>query len=166
MTSKSYVKYFLVFSCLITAFIASCNPVDKKARAENEEIEKYFATNPSLDFVLYNSGLYYCELEAGSGLQAKVHDSAFIKHTVKYLNGTTIYTNVGTNDTLKQPVNEGWLLPGFDEGLTHMREGGKSLMLLPSYLAYGPKGFQTVPGYTPLLIEVNLVKIKPYPFAR
>lgn len=156
---------FVLFSFLLV-FLWSCNLVDKRARAEREEIEKFLADNPSLDFVLCSSGLYYYEEETGTGLQAKTHDSVFVKHSVKFLNGTIIYTNIGTPDTLKQTVNEGWLLPGLDEGLTYMREGGKSIMILPSYLAFGQSSSPTVPGYSPLLVEVSLVKVKPYPFTK
>ncbi|MFZ0281972.1 MAG: FKBP-type peptidyl-prolyl cis-trans isomerase [Bacteroidales bacterium] len=166
MKRLSSFHYLLIFSGIIITWITACDPVDKRAKAENEEIARYFANNPSLDFVQYNSGLYYCEVEAGSGPQVKTHDSAFIKHTIKFLHGTIIYTNIGKDDTLKEPVNEGWLLTGFDEGLSYMHEGGKSILLLPSYLAYGPGGSQEVPGYTPILIELNLVKVKPYPFTR
>jgi FKBP-type peptidyl-prolyl cis-trans isomerase len=41
-----------------------------------------------------------------------------------------------------------------------MREGGKALFLMPSKLAYGSAGYYSIPGYTPLLFEVDLVKVK------
>jgi FKBP-type peptidyl-prolyl cis-trans isomerase len=41
-----------------------------------------------------------------------------------------------------------------------MREGRKALFLMPSKLAYGSAGYYGIPGYTPLLFEVVLVKAK------
>jgi peptidylprolyl isomerase len=83
-----------------------------------------------------------------------------------YLSGSVLYSNLETDDTLKVLVNEGYLLAGFDEGITYMHVGGRALLLLPSSLAYGASGYMGIPGYTPLLIDVHLVKLKPYPFAR
>jgi hypothetical protein len=43
---------------------------------------------------------------------------------------------------------------------TYMREGGKALFLMPSKLAYRSAGYYSIPGYTSLLFEVDLVKMK------
>jgi FKBP-type peptidyl-prolyl cis-trans isomerase len=43
-----------------------------------------------------------------------------------------------------------------------MKEGGKGRFLVPSSLAYGQAGiWGIVPGYTPLVFEVNLISVKP-----
>ncbi len=60
-------------------------------------------------------------------------------------------------------VAEGYLIAGFDEGILYMKEGGKARFLIPSSLAYGPGGYYTIPGYTPLLFDVELVKVAPGP---
>ncbi len=62
------------------------------------------------------------------------------------------------------PVAEGYLIAGFDEGISYMKEGGKATFLLPSSLAYGSAGLlYQLPGYTPLLYDVELVKVSPGP---
>ncbi len=40
-----------------------------------------------------------------------------------------------------------------------MKEGGKAILLIPSSLAYGPYGQNSIPGYTPLLFEVELIDV-------
>jgi hypothetical protein len=127
---------------------------------ENELIQKYITDNPSVPFQLKASGLYYSDLIIGLGAAPVTHDLAYIKYTGKFLNGIVIDTNVGRNDTLISPVNEGYLIPGFEEGITYMRVGGKAQFLVPSKLAYGSAGYYTIPGYTPILYEVDLVKLK------
>ena len=53
------------------------------------------------------------------------------------------------------------MIQGWNEGLQLLRPGGKALMLIPSELAYGEKGF---PGFispnTPLAFEVELLEIE------
>jgi hypothetical protein len=128
---------------------------------EEIKIQNYVNSNPALSFQLKPSGLYYSDRIIGTGLSVASHDIAYVKYTGKFFDGTVFDTNVGTPDTLIFPVNEGWLIPGFDEGVLYMKEGGKALFLLPSNLAYGETGFYSyVPGNTPILFEVDLVKLK------
>jgi len=166
MTKVKFMRTKILLTGTLLFAIVSCNLSEKVVNNEEEQITEFLALNDTILFQHTASGLYYADLVAGTGSQAVTHDSAFIKHTIMYLNGSVLYSNVDTNDTLKVPVNEGFLLTGFDEGLTYMHEGGRTLLLLPSSLAYGETGYMGVPGYTPLLIDVQLVKLKPYPFAR
>jgi FKBP-type peptidyl-prolyl cis-trans isomerase len=106
------------------------------------------------------SGLYYCDSVVGTGLRATTHDEAYVKYTGKFLDETVFDTNVGKVDTLFFPVNEGWLIPGLDEGITYMNAGGKAILLLPSNLAYGIAGYYPViPGNTSVIYEVYLVRL-------
>jgi len=158
------LKYLLLSGLIIT--IASCNEKFKKyAEEEISKIEEYLAKNSSLNFDLKTSGLYFLELEAGDGLQANTHDTAYVFYTLKLLDGTELDSNVGTVDTLIFPVNEGYLITGFDEGVTYMKEGGKAIFLIPSSLAYGTTGdyYGTIAGYTPLLFDVVLSHVKQGP---
>ena len=92
-----------------------------------------------------------------------MHDTAYLKYTEKFLDGTIYDTNVGTTDTLIRPVAEGWIVYGIDEGITYMKEGGKTTFLVPSKLAYGASGSYSIPGYTALLFDIELVRVKPGP---
>jgi FKBP-type peptidyl-prolyl cis-trans isomerase FkpA len=46
-----------------------------------------------------------------------------------------------------------------------MAVGGKSTLLIPSNLGYGPAGstYGIIPGYTPLLFDIELVRLKAVP---
>jgi FKBP-type peptidyl-prolyl cis-trans isomerase FkpA len=143
--------------------LPSCDPSKKLEKEEVAMIENYLNSNTNLNFELKSSGLYYLDLVVGDGRQAVTHDTAYMKYTGKFLDGTVFDTNVGDADTLIRPVNEGWLIPGYDEGMTYMKEGGKALFLIPSKLGYGSQGWYAIPGYTPVLFEVEMVKIKPGP---
>lgn len=163
MIRKNYQFVYTLFFGLFLVLLASCNNTKKYEREEETTIQNYLNSNPSLNFELKPSGLYYLDVEIGSGIQAETHDTAFVKFTMKFLDGTVYDTNVGTDDTLIFPVNEQIWPAGFDEGITYMREGGKAMFLMPSKLAYGGAGTYGIPGYTPLLFDIELVLIKPGP---
>jgi FKBP-type peptidyl-prolyl cis-trans isomerase FkpA len=160
MIRKGSLITVVVLSALIVLTVESCDPAKKYEKQEQENIDKYITDNPNLSFTKKTSGLYYYELVAGTGIMPVKHDTAYVKYTGKFLNGTIFNTNVGKADTLKVPVDEGWVIAGFDEGITYMKVGGKSTFMIPSYLGYGSSQYYSIPGYSTLLFDVELVKVK------
>lgn len=157
MFKKSITLSFIpVFLMVI---MISCDITKKKEKEEEETIAGYLQSNPNLQFERKESGLYYLDVQQGSGIQVVNGDTVFVKYTGKFLDGYIFDSNVGKNDTLKFAVNKGVVLQGFDEGIMYMREGGKSMFLIPSYLGYGQSGY-FMPSYTPIVFDVELVKIK------
>ena len=153
---------------MLSGFIAlislvSCDPTLKTDDLEAKEkldISNFILNNDTIDFVRKSSGLYYFDLVAGTGAQAETHDTAYVFYAIQYLTTQIFETNFGTTDTLIFPVNEGKLLLGFDEGITYMNEGGKSLFVAPSNLAFGTQGNYYISPYTPFLFQIYLVKLK------
>ena len=160
MLKKSINPLSVIVAVVFLMTVVSCDPTEKREREEEEAIAGYLAGNPTLLFEQKASGLYYIELLPGSGPQAVKGDTAYVKYTGKFLDGTVFDTNVNKDDTLKFAVNEGYVLQGFDEGVTYMSQGSKAVFLLPSFLAYGTSGY-FMPSYTPVIFDVELVKITP-----
>jgi FKBP-type peptidyl-prolyl cis-trans isomerase FkpA len=163
MKIKNNLTIFLFLTAILVISLWSCDPSKKLEKEENAKIQEYLSSNSNLNFIKKPSGLYYLEVLAGTGLPVATHDTAYIKYTGKFLNGTVFETNTESTDTLIRPVNEGWLISGLDEGLTYMREGGKSMLLIPSKLAYGPSGYYFIDGWTPLIFDIEIVRIKSGP---
>ena len=164
MIGKNYKKIALVLTTVILFLLVSCDPSKKYEKAENEAIQNYLKANSTLNFVLQPSGLYYLEVVAGKGISPVTNDSAFVKYTGKFLDGTIFESNASSGTAYGFIV--GTRIEGFDEGLTLMKVGGKSTFLIPSKLAYGSYGSSAansyIGGYTPLLFDVQLVKVVPY----
>ena len=155
----------LLLATILVFTLDSCSPEKRFKKEEMELIYDFLAKNPDLAFEQKESGMYYLEILQGSGEFAKKSDTAYVKYAGKFLNGTIFDTNIGTTDTLIFLVDRGLLLPGFDEGITYMKKGGKATFILPSDLAYGIRGFYSmtgysINGYTPLLFDVTLVDLK------
>jgi peptidylprolyl isomerase len=160
---KKYYKSILLFATAgLLISLVSCDPAKKYEKAEKESISNYLAANSADTFNLETSGLYYHDVLVGTGRTPIAHDTAYVIYTGRFLNGNTFDTNVG-GANLVFPVAEGYLIAGFDEGVTYMKEGGKATFLIPSSLGYGSQGYYTIAGYTPLLYDVELVKVVPGP---
>jgi len=149
----------LVVAGLIVSLV-SCNPASKYEKTEKEAISNYLNTHPTDTFDLKESGLYYRDVVTGTGLQPQLHDTAYVIYTGKFLNGSTFDSNV-SGKQLIFPAGEGLMIAGFDEGIMDMKARGKAQLLVPSKLGYGTQGYYTIAGYTPLLYEVELVKVIP-----
>jgi peptidylprolyl isomerase len=51
------------------------------------------------------------------------------------------------------------MIPGFEEGITYIQEGGKILLIIPYYNAYGKQGRPgAIPPYSDLVFEIELLK--------
>lgn len=164
MIRKNKKVILLFITALVLVTLVSCNPSKKYEDEEKASIQNYLSQNSDKNFVLKPSGLYYLDVITGTGDIARKHDTAYVKYTGMFLDGTVYDSNseiYGITDTLIFPVDEGWKITGFDEGITYMRVGGSATLLIPSSLAYGAAGFYPyIPGYSPLLLDIQLVKVK------
>lgn len=162
MIKKFAQTFAFILAATLMISLVSCNPARKYEKDEATSISRFLSSNDTITFSHQPSGLYYHEVLAGTGRSPIAHDTAYVYYTGTYTNGTVFDTNVG-GAVLKFPVGEGLMIPGFDEGVTLMKEGGKAIFLLPSDLAYGTQGYYTIPGYTPLVFQVYLFKVAPGP---
>jgi FKBP-type peptidyl-prolyl cis-trans isomerase FkpA len=152
------ILFFLTVILLIT--LVSCDTSKKFRDQEKAVIESYLASHPNLNFVLKPSGLYYLELQAGTGLAPLTNDTIYIKQTVQFLDESYHYNGHGAIDST---IIDELMIDGYKEAICYMREGGKSMFLIPSKLAWGTIGYYDIPGYTPLLYNVELVHVRTVP---
>jgi hypothetical protein len=147
---------------LILIFLTTgCLSDESWERHERQQISDYLKNVPDTAYILKPSGLYYFELHTGTGASPVVNDTAYFKYKGTFLNGVAFDSVSTVKDPYEYIIGSGFLVSGVDEGLKYMKEGGKARLLTPSKLAYGRDGIPIIiPGYTPLLWEIELVKVK------
>jgi FKBP-type peptidyl-prolyl cis-trans isomerase len=58
-------------------------------------------------------------------------------------------------------LGRGQVIPGWDEGLLGMREGGKRQLHIPAELAYGEQGSPpTIPPNSALIFDIQLLNVE------
>jgi FKBP-type peptidyl-prolyl cis-trans isomerase len=165
MIRKNKRTILLIVTGLVLVTLAACDPSKKYRQEEEATIQNYLSQNSDKNFELKPSGLYYREVQVGTGVMPVTNDTVYLKYSEKFLDGTVFNYNLkdGATDTLIFPLNNGWVIQGLDEGINYMRVGGSATFLLPSDLAFGTAGsYPYIPGYTPLLFEVQLLRVKSY----
>jgi len=91
----------------------------------------------------------------GRGDTVKVHYTGWLE------DGTKFDSSVDRDDPFSFPVGVGYVIKGWDEGVTGMRIGGKRKLIIPSDLGYGSHGAgDVIPGDATLIFEIELLEIK------
>ncbi len=108
------------------------------------------------------SGLEYIELQAGAGPMPQKGDKVAVHYTGKLQNGRIFDSSRDRGQPIEFPLGTGRVIPGWDEGIGLMHEGGKARLIIPPHLGYGARGAgSAIPPNAPLIFEVELVAVKP-----
>ena len=157
---KRKVSLIVVGLVSLTLIVTmSCNPARKYEKDEADLIQQFLNGN-SAGVQVKESGLYYWETAAGTGELPVAGDSVFVRYTGSFVGGKVFDSNVD-KDPYVFALGSRAVIDGFDEGISYMKKGGKAKILLPSKLGYGVLGAWGIPGYTPLVFDIELVNVKP-----
>ena len=131
----------------------------EKLIAEEKIILKQYAKENNLKITETSSGLFISIIKEGTGQQAKAGDNVSVHYTGKLLNGKKFDSSVDRGTPIRFQVGVGQVIRGWDEGISTMKVGEKSIFLIPSPLAYGDRDMGEIPPNSPLIFEVELVEI-------
>ena len=106
-----------------------------------------------------NTGLIAQDETVGTGAEAVSGSLVSVQYTGKLQNGTVFDTSVG-RAPIQFPLGQGYVIPGWEQGILGMKVGGKRLLIIPPNLAYGDKDNGPIPANSTLIFEVELVGVK------
>jgi len=100
----------------------------------------------------------------GTGAEAVAGAQAEVKYVgVLYDSGEEFDSSWSrsADETLPFQLGAPGIIPGFDQGVTGMKVGGRREVVIPSDLAYGPSGQGPIPPGATLVFVIDLVEITP-----
>lgn len=127
------------------------------APAYNEEQLTAYIAEKMLEVTKTASGMYYTITEMGNDTMPMASSNVSVNYVGYFLDGTEF----DANDPSLGPARFGLdqVIQGWTEGIQLYGVGGKGTLLIPSQLAYGASGQQSIPPHTPLLFDVELVSV-------
>lgn len=172
--TKSFLWYLLVAVAVSILTLVGCQSNAKKTTPVSTPIPAtptVLSTTQVTDqttVVLTGSittqdGLQYLEEVPGDGPSPEVGDVVVMNYKVSLPDGTELYNTFKSNQTSSAVWGHHQLLPGWEEGIGLMKQGGKAKFVLPPELAFGAQGNDSVPPNSQIIMEVELVSVKPAP---
>lgn len=176
---------FTIWACVCMALLlASCDKTqtfDDQWKTANEAIFTKMSTTSGYTKITsqsHNGDILYKVLKSGTGATPLFTDKAKVLYTVYYKkdwNKADTYID-GDNNLIRNKkivdstsdrgnipseftINDVNLRDGFATALQHMKVGDKWEVWVPWKLGYGAAGNSSIPGYTTLVFEMELVEI-------
>ncbi|MEE8580069.1 MAG: FKBP-type peptidyl-prolyl cis-trans isomerase [Myxococcota bacterium] len=123
------------------------------AACAEDESEK-----PKEKTVTTDSGLTITELRPGTGAYPTRTSLVEVHYHGTLADGKVFDSTVDRGEPARFPLNR--VIACWTEGVAMIREGGKSRLVCPPQIAYGPSGRPpTIPPGATLTFEVELLKI-------
>lgn len=133
---------------------------EEQARAEQmgAEGQAFLAENAQRPEVqVTESGLQYEVLKAGEGAIPSRSDKVRVHYHGTFTDGKVFDSSVQRGQPAEFPV--GGVIPGWVEALQLMPVGSKWKLFIPQELAYGARGAGSIPPYSTLVFEVELLDV-------
>ena len=156
-----------IFLAVMAAAMVGClstptTEQDTKA-AENDLQLQDFIKVYKLTATKAASGMYYYYTNQNPGGRSpQVGDLITVQYSIQNLSGVVLdSTSKAKNQSLTYAYSfESGISTLFYQGISLMKEGEKFVMLLPSQLAFGSNAYTNLPAYSPIRVELTLLKVR------
>ncbi|QOY94635.1 FKBP-type peptidyl-prolyl cis-trans isomerase [Massilia sp. UMI-21] len=98
----------------------------------------------------------------GTGAEAVSGKTATVTYTL-WLYSVSATDHKGTrleSNSFSFKLGTNAVIPGFEQGVTGMKVGGKRTIEVPASLGYGVRGSNGIPGNNGLVFEISLTKVE------
>lgn len=150
------------FGMLLAVALAACGS-DATGPAPTDPQDVTYAAELNVDFsrmTQSRTGLWYEDIEVGTGNVPLVGDSVFVLYAGYLPDGTRFDIVDDPDDPLPFILGVDPIIDGFAEGVTSMRVGGIRRLVIPPQLGYGFQANGPIPGNSVLVFVVELLSFK------
>ncbi|MDV7338132.1 FKBP-type peptidyl-prolyl cis-trans isomerase [Terasakiella sp. A23] len=124
-----------------------------------------FLTLFILSIQAHAADLQIKDITVGTGDEAIGNQKVTVHYTGWLMNGTKFDSSVDRGQPFNFVLGARQVIPGWDQGVKGMRVGGKRELIIPSHLAYGPRGAGgVIPPNATLRFEVELLGVSKPPY--
>lgn len=169
LDSASYIKYSIRIDSVYSK--EKVEKLQQEQMAMQQEMMKRYQTMEDSLLSTYltankitakptQTGLYFIEKKKGRGALVQEGDSVTVAYKGMFTDGTVFDSSEGHPEAFTFAAGRQMVIAAWDEALMKMSVGTKALLICPSNISYGPYGYGSIPPFTPLVFEMELVGIK------
>jgi len=149
------MKFYITILSLSACLLMSCGPSAEEVFMEDTiSITNYLEENGLLDDAqVTDSGIYYIIEEEGNDVRPGLNDKVKCNYT-GYLPNDEPF-DAGTNVSFIL----GATIEGWRQGIPLIGEGGSIRLFIPSELAYGMEGNNSIEGNQEIFFDVDLLEV-------
>ncbi|SDC18494.1 FKBP-type peptidyl-prolyl cis-trans isomerase [Acinetobacter boissieri] len=135
------------------------NTLQRAAEKNGREGERFLADNAQKAGVsTTETGLQYMTIATGTGKSPSKDSTVTINYEGRLIDGTIFDSSIARQQPVTLKMNE--VITGLAQGLSTMKEGGKSRFFIPAKLGYGAIGAGDAIGPdSTLIFDVELIKV-------
>ena len=161
---------------LLSGIYTSCkeDTLEALRDREIEILDKYVKDNNLTEYKDVDSGIYFKEVEKGTGDTIKSGYKVMLQYNISLMDSTKIFSTEDKYghtyeedafyvDISNDQVNESYVqqIAGMHVGLKKMQIGGRAIMIIPSELAFKAVDYSStlgIPRFSSLLVSVYAKK--------
>lgn len=164
------LKKGLCYVCVVLSlFLTHCGKSSKKKSDTLKNSTKKDTLNKHNEYKIgfdkekaqkTTSGIIYTITQEGTNPPVK-GKKAYIHYTGRFLDNQIIHTSQNKEPFwFRLGAKNSVVIPGIEESVMLLKEGGKGNFLLPPELCYGKEGYDIIPPNASLYYEIELVKLQ------
>jgi FKBP-type peptidyl-prolyl cis-trans isomerase len=120
-----------------------------------------WAQNKEANPVTLPSGLQYIDLREGTGEMPQKGQKLTVHYAGYLKDGTKFDSSYDRHQHFEYYHEVTYLIPGWTEGVSTLRVGGKRRLIIPPRLAYGSAGAgDKIPPNATLIFEIELLSVE------
>jgi peptidylprolyl isomerase len=100
------------------------------------------------------------DIKVGTGDVVEEGDSVVVNYVGTLQDGTEFDNSKKRGQPFEFKVGGGMVIPGWEQGLVGMKEGGERVLVIPPELAYGENGIGPIPPNATLVFSIELIEVK------
>ena len=119
-------------------------------------------TSPTMPTTPDATQLQATDEVVGTGATAEAGDTITVNYVGALTDGTVFDASAKHgNEGFTFVLGSGAVIPGWDQGIVGMKEGGRRILVIPPALAYGDQAVgNIIPANSTLLFQVELVRVQ------
>jgi FKBP-type peptidyl-prolyl cis-trans isomerase len=127
------------------------------------QAEAIITTSPTQTMSIENpTDLQITDTVVGTGATAVAGDTVTVQYVGALTNGQVFDASAKHSaEGFTFNLGAGQVIKGWDQGVAGMKVGGKRMLVIPAFLAYGDRAIgDIIPANSTLVFEVELIKVQ------